>query len=60
MLLLAVALAQDAAWITPTGVQGFDWGTNDVPLEAVPRARDLVLPDSAYIGANQQDKPDDL
>lgn len=61
MWLLAVALAQESAlWITSTGVQGFDWGTNDVPLDAVARPKDLVLPDSAFIGANKQDKPDDL
>lgn len=59
-LLLALALAQDALWITADGVEGNRWGSDAVPVDAVPRPRDLRLPDSAFIGANKQDKPDDL
>jgi hypothetical protein len=61
--LVPAASAQDDAppgWLGAHGVAGFDWGSNDVPVDAVPRARDLVLPDAAYIGANGQDRPDDL
>lgn len=61
MLLLALlALAQDSSWLTPDGVEGFAWGTDAIPLDAVPRPKDLVLPDSAFIGASKQDRPDDL
>ena len=62
-LVLSAALAQEEGtlpWIGSSGVDGFDWGTDDMPLDAVPRPKDLVLPDSAFIGARRQDRPDDL
>ncbi|MFZ5476031.1 MAG: hypothetical protein ACOZNI_04590 [Myxococcota bacterium] len=64
MFLLALcALAQEEGtppWIGALGVEGYAWGTNDVPFDAVPRPKDFVLPDSAFIGASKKDKPDDM
>ncbi|MDP2316252.1 MAG: hypothetical protein Q8P41_25360 [Pseudomonadota bacterium] len=57
------ANAQDdgaPGWIGYSGVEGFDWGSANMPFDGVPRPRDLVLPDSNFIGANKQDRPEDL
>lgn len=51
---------EDEPWLGAAGVTGYEWGTSNVPFDAVPRTRDYVLPDSSYIGANKQDRPDDL
>ena len=62
-LVAPFAAAQDdyvPGWIGYEGVEGFAWGSDAMPLDAVPRPRDFILPDSHYIGANKQDKPDDL
>ncbi len=64
-LLLAstVARAQDdgaPAWLQSGGVEGYAWGSDAMPLDATPRPRDFVLPDSHYIGATKQERPDDL
>jgi hypothetical protein len=61
LLVVSAAWAQDeVAWLQADGAGGFTWGTNSVPVDALPRPRDLVLPDSVFIGANKQDRPDDL
>ena len=66
-IVLAFALAAPAAaqeeapaWIRSDGVEGYAWGSDSVPLDGVPRPRDYVLPDAAFIGANKQDRPEDL
>jgi len=59
----SVAVAQDdyvPGWIGYDGVEGFPWGSDAMPLDATPRPRDFILPDSHYIGANKQDRPEDL
>lgn len=57
---LAVALEGEPAWIRSGGVEGFDWGSDAMPVEGLPRPRDYPLPDDSYIGANKQDRPDDV
>lgn len=65
LALLALATgagAQDETptWLGADGVEGYAWGSDSMPLDGVPRPRDLVLPDSAFIGKNKADKPEDL
>jgi hypothetical protein len=61
LALASTALAQDeAAWLRVDGIEGHPWGTDSVPLDGTPRPRDVVLPDSAFIGASKGDKPEDL
>lgn len=61
LILLFVSLAfADDAWLTMSGAGGLSWGTAEQPLDAFPRTRDLVLPDSGYLGRSPKDKPDDL
>lgn len=63
LLASPVALAQDdgaPGWLHAGGVEGFAWGSDAMPLDAKPRPRDFVLPDSHYIGAAKQDRADDL
>jgi hypothetical protein len=61
LLLAPLAFAQDDdPWLTRQGVTGYSWGTTDIPVDGVPRPKDLVLPDSGWIGANPQDRPEDL
>ncbi len=62
LLLPLVATAQEeaTAWIRTDGVEGYAWGSDSMPTDGVPRPRDLVLPDSHFIGANKQDRPEDL
>ncbi|MDP2310483.1 MAG: hypothetical protein Q8P18_30980 [Pseudomonadota bacterium] len=58
-----LANAQDdgeLGWITQGGVEGYAWESDSMPFDAVPRPRDFVLPDSSFIGANKQDRPEDL
>lgn len=59
----SVANAQDdgaLGWLTHGGVEGYVWGSDSMPFDALPRPRDFVLPDSNFIGANKQDRPEDL
>lgn len=56
----AVVRAEDDVWLTPNGAGGLAWGTSEQPLDAVPRGRDLYLPDAGFIGLTTKDKPDDL
>lgn len=55
-----VARAQEEPWLTLYGAGGITWGSADQPLDAVPRGRDLYLPDAGFIGLTTKDKPDDL
>lgn len=59
ILTSTLALADDP-WLTLDGPGGLRWGTSEQPLDAVPRPRDIYLPDSGYIGRNTKDRPDDL
>lgn len=56
----ARSLAQGGPWLTPEGAGGIPWGSSSQPVGAVPRPRDLYLPDSGYIGRSSADRPDDL
>ncbi len=57
----ATASAQDEeAWLTLYGAGGLTWGSSEQPLDAVPRTRELYLPDAGFIGLTTRDKPDDL
>lgn len=63
LLASTFAHAQDdgaPAWLQPGGVEGYAWGSDAMPLDALPRPRDFVLPDSHYIGATKGERPDDL
>jgi hypothetical protein len=62
VLFASDAHAQDDApgWIRSGGVEGYDWGSDAQPVTATPRPRDYTLPDDSYIGANKQDRPEDL
>lgn len=63
LFLIGLASASDdetPLWVGGNGVDGLDWGTANVPLDAVPRPKDINLPDSSYIGRNKQDRPDDM
>lgn len=62
LLFASHAFAQDDApgWIRSGGIEGYDWGSDAQPIDAVPRPRDYLLPDDSYIGANKQDRPEDL
>lgn len=62
LVLTTAASAQDEApaWLTASGVEGYAWGSDAQPFDGLPRPRDFVLPDSYFIGANKQDKPDDI
>lgn len=56
--LCATAAATD--WLTVEGAGGLAWGTTERPADALPRPRNDFLPDSGYIGASPEDRPEDL
>lgn len=56
----ARSVAQEGPWLTPDGAGGIPWGSSSQPVGAVPRPRDLYLPDSGYVGRSSADRPDDL
>ena len=62
MALLAASLSAQAddQWLNPWGAGEFQWGTDQQPLDAVARPRDVYLPDAGYIGRSPSDKPEDL
>jgi hypothetical protein len=59
MLVASLALAQDY-WLSSLGPGELTWGGEEIPLDARPRLQNYVLPDSAFLGRNKSEKPDDL
>ncbi len=56
----AAGSAESEVWLKPWSAGGLDWGTSMQPIDSVPKARDVYLPDSGYVGRSAADKPDDL